>query len=115
MELLLSDSFLFRGSLGSELQGRAQFSEYVRQVRTARADYKCEIIVCVTEGSRAFARMRFAGRHVGDFRGYAPTGKAVDWVGAALFLFEGEVIASLWVLGDLVGLDAVLRANEAPT
>jgi hypothetical protein len=55
--------------------------------------------------------MRFSGIHVAPFRGYEPTGRPVHWLGAALFLLEGELIAELWVLGDLVGLDAVLQAN----
>ena len=45
------------------------------------------------------------------FRGYEPTGKIVDWLGAALFRFENSVIAELWVLGDLAWLDALLQAQ----
>ncbi|MFN8062026.1 MAG: ester cyclase [Vicinamibacterales bacterium] len=109
---LLTDSFLFRGSLGPELQGRGAFLDYVRAVRSALADYHCEILECVSEGDRAFAQMRFSGRHVGVFRGFPPTGKPVHWLGAALFRFEGAAIAQLWVLGDLLGLEAVLESNQ---
>jgi predicted ester cyclase len=56
--------------------------------------------------------MRFSGTHVGTFRGYPPSGKDVFWHGAALFRFEGNRIAELWVLGDLAGLDAMLQKNE---
>ncbi len=110
---LLTADFSFRGSLGAELRGQASFTEYVRSVRTALADYRCEILECVAEGDQAFAKMRFSGRHVGLFRGYQPTGKPVYWQGAALFRFEGQAISQLWVLGDLAGLDAVLKANQA--
>jgi steroid delta-isomerase-like uncharacterized protein len=111
-DALLAEDFRFRGSLGAELRGRAAFLDYVRTVRGALADYRCEILECVAEGDQAFAQMRFGGRHVGAFRGFEPTGKPVQWMGAALFRFEGGAIASLWVLGDLAGLDAVLRANQ---
>lgn len=110
---VLSSDFVFRGSLGSELIGHEAFKEYLGSIRGALADYHCEIIQCVAEGNYAFAKMRFSGRHVGSFRGYAPTGRDVSWLGAALFLFKGEVIRELWVLGDLAGLDAVLKTNEA--
>jgi steroid delta-isomerase-like uncharacterized protein len=110
---LLTDAFVFRGSLGAELQGREALLGYVRAVRFALADYHCGILVCVAEGDRAFAQMRFSGRHVELFRGFPPTGKPVHWLGAALFQFEGPAIARLWVLGDLLGLEAVLRANQA--
>jgi predicted ester cyclase len=108
---LLSKEFCFRGSLGVELRGSDAFGDYVRSVRGALADYHCEILDCVAEQDRAFAKMRFSGIHVAPFRGYQPTGRPVHWLGAALFLLDGELISELWVLGDLVGLDGVLQAN----
>src|SRR5262245_39334805 len=108
---LLDPDFAFRGSLGAELRGREAFEGYVRSVRGALADYHCEVMECVSEGDRAFARMRFSGRHVGVFQGHAATGKPVQWDAAALFHFNGPTIARLWVLGDLAGLEALLDAN----
>jgi predicted ester cyclase len=110
---LVTPDFSFRGSLGTELRGEDAFKSYVRAVRSALADYRCEIMECVTEGDRAFAQMRFSGRHVGVFLGYEPTGKEVHWHGAALFRLAGPLISQLWVLGDLAGLEAVLKANQA--
>jgi predicted ester cyclase len=110
-ELLIED-FSFRGSLGAELRGREAFKEYVRSVRGALASYRCEILTCVSEGERAFAKLRFSGLHVAPFRGYQATGLPVQWLGAALFRFEGLAIAELWVLGDLAGLDEVLKNNQ---
>ena len=110
-ELLTSD-FIFRGSLGAECRGVQAFIGYVRSVREPLEGYRCDILECVSEGNRAFAKMQFGGRHVGVLRGYAATGKPVHWLGAALFRFEGPAIAELWVLGDLAGLDAQLKANQ---
>jgi steroid delta-isomerase-like uncharacterized protein len=109
---LLSRDFRFRGSLGSELRGYDAFRDYVRSVRGALADYNCEILDCVTEQNKAFAKMRFSGVHVAPFRGHQATGKPVHWLGAALFLLDGGLISELWVLGDLFGLDALLEANQ---
>jgi steroid delta-isomerase-like uncharacterized protein len=110
-ELLVED-FSFRGSLGDELRGRDAFKAYVRSVRGALTDYRCEILTCVAEGDQAFAKMRFSGNHAGLLRGYEATGKRVDWFGAALFRFEDAAIAELWVLGDLAGLDSMLERNR---
>ena len=110
---LLTPEFSFRGSLGNEMRGREAFKNYVRSVRVALADYQCEILSCVAETNQAFAKMCFSGRHVAAFRGYEPTGKFVRWLGAALFRFEGSMIAELWVLGDLAGLDSLLRTQAA--
>jgi predicted ester cyclase len=111
MHELLSTEFQFRGSLGAVLKGHAAFWEYVCGVRIALAHYRCEILECVSEGQQAFAKMRFSGMHVGPFRGRRPTGRPLHWEGAALFRFEAARIRELWVLGDLVGLDALLRSN----
>ncbi len=108
---IVVETFVFRGSLGAELSGRNAFLEYVRSVRSVFADYRCDVVECVAARDRAFAKMHFGGRHVGAFRGFDPTGKPVHWLGAALFHFESERIVELWVLGDLAGLDNVLRAN----
>ena len=110
---LATDDFSFRGSLGPELRGAEAFMDYARSVRTALADYRCQILACVQEGDRAFARMLFGGRHAAAFRGFEPTGRPIQWAGAALFTFRGKRIASLWVLGDLDSLDELLRANAA--
>ena len=112
VENLLTGDFAFRGSLGTEAHGRAEFLDYVRSIRRSLADYRCEILQCVTELPLAFARMRFSGVHVSPFRGFAPTGKRVQWEGAALFTFRQDVICELWVLGDTAGLDEVLRENQ---
>ena len=110
---LLAADFSFRGSLGNEMRGREEFMNYVRSVRGALAGYQCEVLSCVSEGNQAFAKMRFSGRHIAPFRGYEPTGKPVEWIGAALFRFADDAIADLWVLGDLAGLDALLKAQAA--
>jgi predicted ester cyclase len=108
---LLSPDFAFRGSLGTEAHGHGEFLAYVRSVRGCLANYHCKTLECVTEPPQSFARMLFSGIHVAPFRGFPPTGKQVQWHGAALFTFREAVISELWVLGDLVGLDAVLKAN----
>ncbi len=112
-EELLAPDFIFRGSLGPEMRGREPFCEYVKSVRSALDGYRCDILDCVTEGQKAFAKMRFSGLHVGQFKGFAPTGKPVNWLGAALFRIQGRMIAELWVLGDLVSLEADLKKNAA--
>jgi predicted ester cyclase len=110
---LLTEDFAFRGSLGAETTGRTAFMDYVCQVRGSLAQYHCEILSCVTEAPSAFARMRFSGLHVAPFRGFEPTGKPVQWEGAALFTFRGDAIAALWVLGDVAGLDSQLQHNAS--
>jgi predicted ester cyclase len=68
----------------------------------------------IVEGNKAFARILFSGIHCAEFFGYQPTGKRVEWVGAAVFTFAGEKISSLWVLGDVHALLQQLVNNARP-
>lgn len=106
------EDFTFRGSLGPELAGREAFAGYVDRVRTALADYRCDIVEMVEEGGKVVARMTFSGVHTGDLLGFAPTGKAVSWAGSAHFTFSGGKISDLWVLGDVYGLLGLLETNR---
>ena len=108
---LIHDDFTFRGSLGPTMTGHAAFSTYVDGVTEALADYRCTILDVVSEGERAFARMRFEGIHRAQFLGFAPTGRRVAWAGAALFTLKSDKIVDLWVLGDLQGLREQLQRN----
>ena len=101
----------FRGSLGDTRHGHEGLADYVRYVRGALGGYRCHIEDTVSEDSRVFAKMSFVGTHKGEFLGYAPTRKTVEWAGAALFTIENERITELWVLGDVHGLVGQLSTN----
>ena len=58
----------------------------------------------VSEGDRSFVRLRYTGTHQGEILEVAPTGRRIEYAGAALFQFRGNLIASVWVLGDIYGL-----------
>ena len=108
---LLHPEVTFRGSLGEAMTGHAAFAAYLDRVTGALADYRCTILDLVSEGDRAFARMRFEGIHSALFMGFAPTGKPVEWSAAALFTLKAGKIADLWVLGDVDGLKSRLARN----
>lgn len=108
---LFHPDFTFRGSLGPTTTGHAAFAAYVDMVTGALEGYRCTIRDLVSEDDRAFARMHFEGIHRGPFMGFAPTGKQVEWAGAALFTLKGGKIADLWVLGDVHGLIEGLTRN----
>jgi len=108
---LLRDNFRFRGSLGQTRAGHEEFGAYVDFVHSTLAGYRCDILDLVVEDLKAFARMRFSGIHQGELFGYQPTGKPVEWLGTALFSFDREKVADLWVLGDVHGLLQLLEKN----
>ena len=108
---LLADGLHFRGSLGQEKHGHAEFGEYVDFIERAFPDFHNHVEDIVSEGDRSFARLTYTGTHQGVVLGIAPTHKRIEYSGAALFSFQDHRIASIWVLGDIHGLQQQLSAS----
>ena len=105
---ILSDDFLFHGSLGADRNGIDGFLDYVDRVRTALGDYRSDIGEMVEEPDSIAVRMTFSGNHQGEFFGVPASGRRISWRGAAFFTFRQGRICALWVLGDVDGVKAQL-------
>lgn len=110
-EELIAESVVFRGSLGTSVQGREGFKEYMRTVRRAFPDFHNRIEELIAENDRVAARLTYTGTHQGEVLGIAPTGRRVSYAGVALFRVVDNRIAEGWVLGDVHGLIQQIRGN----
>lgn len=106
---LLTPDFRFRGSLGEEKISPEGFIEYMRMIHQALGNYECLIEDLITNDNRAATQMRFRGIHQNTFMGAAPTGRKIEWAGAAFFTISNDKIAKLWVLGDIYTLSEQLK------
>lgn len=107
--VLLTLDIRLRGSLGQYKNGHAEFADYVDFIQQAFPEFNNEIEEVISEGNKAFARLRYRGTHRGKLFGLKPTGKLVQYAGAAVFTFREAQIAEVWVLGDIFGLIAQLQ------
>jgi predicted ester cyclase len=105
---LLSEGFIFRGSLGTDTVGRDGWRAYRDVVRAGANDFHNEVITLVVDGPTAAARLWYTGTHSGKLAGLEPTGRRFSYAGAAFFTADGQRLTSAWVLGDLAGLRAQL-------
>jgi steroid delta-isomerase-like uncharacterized protein len=101
---LLAEDFAFRGSLGVETSGRADWRSYRDTIRAGSSDFHNEVITLVAHGGQAAARLRYSGTHTGPLAGMPPTGRRFSYAGAAFFTGAAGRLVSAWVLGDLEGL-----------
>jgi steroid delta-isomerase-like uncharacterized protein len=108
---LLTEDLRFRGSLGQTKSGHTEFGEYVDFIQRAFPDFSNEIEEIISEGDKAFAKLTYRGTHQGEVFGIAPTGRHIQYAGAAVFKFRSDRIAEVWVLGDIYGLISQLKAN----
>lgn len=102
-ELLAAD-FLFRGSLGDEVQGREGFRAYRDKVRGGARDFHNEITDLVATQDRVAARLEYSGHHTGLLLELPPTWVSFRYTGAAFFTVRRGRISKAWVLGDLEAL-----------
>ncbi len=85
-------------------------ASYVEKVRQAFPDFHNHIEDTITQGDKAFARLRQTGTHRGAIVGLAPIGVPVEYAGAAVFTCRDHRIQDVWVPGDVHGLTRQLRA-----
>jgi len=101
-----------RGSLGQHKTGYEELSDYIDFVQRVFPDLSNEIEEIISEGDNAFARLNYRGTHRAALFGIPPTGRTIQYAGAAVFKFRGDRIAEIWVLGDICGLVSQLKVAE---
>lgn len=101
---ILQPEVRFRGSLGQTKVGFDELAEYVDYIQAFAPDFHNTVVETISETHRTFARLSFTGTHQGEVFGVAPTGRRFEYSGAAVFTFVDNLIAEVWVLGDIHGL-----------
>jgi steroid delta-isomerase-like uncharacterized protein len=104
---ILARDLVFRGTL-DEIVGRDAFKAYVATIRAAFPDWHNQVEELFDLETRAITRMTWSGTHLGPFRGIAPTGRRVEYPGAAFFTVSDGRIATAWIVGDTSALWAAL-------
>lgn len=109
---LLTEDIAFRGSLGIAVEGLSAFLDYMQLVQAAFPDFHNTVEETVVESERVFARLTYRGTHRGNLFGIPPTGRTINYAGAAVFVIR-EKIERGWVLGDTLGLLRQLEGASA--
>ena len=95
--------------------GPPAFRDYYSAIRSAVPDAHYEVDDLIAEGDRVVVRWRLLGTHQGDFRGLAPTGRAIALRGIAIYRVEGGKLMERWVVTDLHGLlEEIREASPQP-
>ena len=101
---IVSDDLRFRGSLGTECESRDEFKLYAGTVRKAFPDWTNRIDEILAIDNRVVTRMTWTGTHRGALGDILPTGRRIEFAGAAFFRLQGSLIEEAWVVGDTQGL-----------
>jgi len=109
---ILHPDVTFRGSVGVGARGRREVCDYVLMITAALSGYRCDVESLIADGDSAAAKVRFSGIHTGTFLGHEPTGRRVEWIGAAFFTADENKLRDIWVLGDLESLRSQLGSGS---
>lgn len=104
LEELISLDIVFRGSIGTAVNGIEEFKQYVSKIRAAFPDFHNDLDELIGEGDKVVARLTYSGTHQGELFGFFGTGRKVTYQGIAIFRFREGKIVSGYVLGDTESL-----------
>lgn len=109
---IMTEDVVFRGSLGIDENGHAGVIRYADMVFSAFPDFHSNLEEMIAEDGKLAACLTFSGTHQGEVFGIPGTGRAIRYVGAAIFLFDGPLISHCWVLGDRMELLKQISQSE---
>ena len=104
LEELLSPEIVFRGSIGTEVKGIAEFKQYRERIRAAFPDFHNHIEELIAEGDHVAAHLTYTGTHRGELFGFEGTGRKITYQGLAVFQCKEGKIVRGFVLGDTESL-----------
>ena len=74
LEELISPDIVFRGSIGTVVNGVEEFKQYVSKIRAAFPDFHNHIEELIGESDKIVARLTYTGTHRGELFGFSGTG-----------------------------------------
>lgn len=84
--------------------GPKGFHHFYKAIRSALPDARYEVDDLIAEGDKVVVRWRLLGTHQGEFRGMAPTGRAITLKGVAIYRVKSGKLMERWVVSDMYGL-----------
>jgi steroid delta-isomerase-like uncharacterized protein len=92
-------------AISSLAPGNERFRESFRRLLTAFPDVQIDIEWTVAEASKAVAWSHLRGTHNGEWRGLAPTGRAIDVHGVFVVQVTADgQISDFWLVNDWLGI-----------
>jgi steroid delta-isomerase-like uncharacterized protein len=89
---------------GAEYRGADVIRRAVEAFLDAFPDLRFDVEDRIAENDRVAIRFRAGGTHRGEFRGVAPTGKAMSYTGVIIIRFEDGKIAEYWGISDVLSI-----------
>ncbi|GJE75288.1 ester cyclase [Methylorubrum suomiense] len=110
---IASDFVRHDPGLDFEVRGPDGVARLGEVLHGAFSDIEMHIAEVIAEGDRVLARLRFTGRHTGEFEGTPATGNGVDIAVMDYFRVANGQLVEHWALMDNLGMLRQIGAVEA--
>jgi len=92
--------------------GPKAFRDFYAIIRSVAPDARYEVDDLIAEDDKVVVRWRMLGTHMGEFRGIAPTGRAIVLSGIAIYRVHNGQLQERWVVSDLHGALEQIRGKS---
>ena len=76
-----------------KLRGREAFKQFHTEFTEGFSDIDRTIEDIIAEGDKVWIRVKYTGKHTGEFRGLAPTGKKITWTTVQIYrMVDGKFV-----------------------
>ncbi|WP_338699818.1 ester cyclase [Streptomyces sp. Q6] len=102
VDQLVAPDVLFHSPTPTGTTGAQALKQVWVVLLHAYPDLHVSVEDVIAEGDKVVFRNRVTGTHRGEFRGIAPTGRAVAYDEIFIFRFDGERIVEIWGVVDVL-------------
>ena len=117
VEALIAPEYTIHHDPGDPWHGRVLTVQgYVDRVIKLRApfpDQKFDVVEIMEDGEKVAVTWHWAGTHLGEIAGFAPTGRKLVMSGATVYYFNGELLAGHWQITDRLSIFQQLHGRSA--
>jgi steroid delta-isomerase-like uncharacterized protein len=104
LALAAPDLIMNLAELPEPIRGREAWREGAAMIRRAFPDLRAHIEDIFAAGDRVAVRLRFRGTHDGEYLGYPPTGRTIEYVSHEFYRVADGLIAEEWICSDTATL-----------
>jgi steroid delta-isomerase-like uncharacterized protein len=113
-QILAEDVQFFGPGSSAPVRGREPFKDFIRMLRTAFPDLRCEVHTVVEEHDQAACWVTVHGTHRDSWRGFQPTGRSLALQAMNLFRFSGDRVVEVRAFFNVADYDTQLGKGANP-
>jgi steroid delta-isomerase-like uncharacterized protein len=104
LDQVIHSEFVDHAAYEGQSAGIEGVREFWRKWRSAFPDFTVEVHDTISEGDRVVTRWSMKGTHLGEYDGYAPTGRRIGHSAISIDRVVDGLITEEWIEFDLFGL-----------